>query len=118
MASPVAWLHRVAMNEANRHFRRLRARDRAVVRHGVVNDVEPVDVASAVAIRAALRQLPDRQRAALLLHYIADLPVCDVAGVMNAPEGTVKSLLFRGRAALRHLLDATGTRQQEVTDAR
>ena len=37
---------------------------------------------------AALRQLPDSQREVLALHYLADLPVLEVAEVLGVPEGT------------------------------
>ena len=53
---------------------------------------------------AALRQLPDSQREVLALHYLADLPVLEVAELLGVPEGTVKSRLMRGREALAALL--------------
>ena len=57
-----------------------------------------------VALVAALKQLPEAQRQALVLHHIADLPVHEVARETGAPEGTVKARLARGRAALAVLL--------------
>jgi RNA polymerase sigma-70 factor (ECF subfamily) len=57
-----------------------------------------------VAIAAALGKLPDSQRRALVLYYLADMPVRDVALEMGVPEGTVKASLSRGRAALAGLL--------------
>ena len=53
---------------------------------------------------AALKQLPEKQRRALVLHHIADLPVAQVAHEVGAPEGTVKAWLSRGRTALAALL--------------
>jgi RNA polymerase sigma-70 factor (ECF subfamily) len=46
---------------------------------------------------AALRQLPEPQRRALVLHHVCDLPVHEVAAEVGAPEGTVKARLSRGR---------------------
>ena len=40
----------------------------------------------------------------LALHYLADLPVLEVAELLGVPEGTVKSRLMRGREALAALL--------------
>ena len=62
-----------------------------------------------MALVAALRQLPEPQRQALVLHHIVDLPVHDVAREVGVPEGTIKARLSRGRAALAALLaDDTG----------
>lgn len=42
-----------------------------------------------------LKNLPHRQKAAVLLHYYLDMTVPDVAQVMEIPEGTAKSLIHR-----------------------
>ena len=57
-----------------------------------------------VALVAALEQLPEAQRQALVLHHIADLPVHAVAQEVGVPEGTIKARLSRGRTALAALL--------------
>lgn len=51
-----------------------------------------------------LRELPQRQRAAVLLYYVADMPVRDVAEAMDVAEGTVKALLAQARDKLRTTL--------------
>jgi RNA polymerase sigma-70 factor (ECF subfamily) len=48
----------------------------------------------------AIRTLGPEYRAVVVLHYLADLPVDEVAAVLGAPVGTVKSRLSRARAAL------------------
>jgi hypothetical protein len=48
----------------------------------------------------ALRRLPFEQREAIDLHYLADLPIADIAARTGAPVGMVKARLFRGRDAL------------------
>ena len=53
-----------------------------------------------LALVQALGTLPVRQRQAIVLHYLADLPVEEVAGILTVSGGTVKSLLARGRRAL------------------
>lgn len=55
----------------------------------------------------ALRLLPYRQRQALVLHYVGDLPPHAVASVMGVSEGTVKAHLAQGRAALRKKLEVS-----------
>jgi len=49
----------------------------------------------------ALRQLPARQRSALVLRFYLDLPEVEVARLLGVPPGTVKSWVHRGLARLR-----------------
>lgn len=53
----------------------------------------------------ALRQLPENQRAVLLLVAVEQLPYRDVAKTLGVPLGTVMSRLARARARLRDLMD-------------
>ncbi len=100
---PEAWLRRVAVNIAISRWRRLRrllpVADDQADRAGPEDDG-----AGRADIEAALRTLPVKQRHALLLHHVVGLPVAEVAQEMDAPEGTVKSWLFRGREALQRSL--------------
>ena len=53
-----------------------------------------------VALVTALRTLPERQRVVLVLHYLADLPVGQIAAELRCPIGSVKAWLSRGREGL------------------
>jgi RNA polymerase sigma factor (sigma-70 family) len=49
----------------------------------------------------ALRDLPERQREAIVLRYYAGLSEAEIAGSMGISRGAVKSHTARGMAALR-----------------
>ena len=51
-------------------------------------------------VRRALLTLPRQQRAVIALHYLEDRPVAEIAALLGCSEGTVKTHLSRGRAAL------------------
>jgi RNA polymerase sigma-70 factor (sigma-E family) len=53
---------------------------------------------------AALRQLPPRQRTVLVMRFLLDRPVEEVAEALNCAVGTVKSQSSRGLEALRDVL--------------
>ncbi|HVV74346.1 MAG TPA: RNA polymerase sigma factor [Verrucomicrobiae bacterium] len=54
---------------------------------------------------AALSRLPELQREVLLLHYLEEFPVEQIAEVTQAAVGTVKSRLHYARKALRKLME-------------
>jgi RNA polymerase sigma-70 factor (sigma-E family) len=55
-------------------------------------------------LREALAKVPPRQRAVLVLRYLHDLPVTEVAAMLGCTAGTVKSQTSHGLKALRRLL--------------
>lgn len=57
------------------------------------------------AVVAALRDLPDRQREAIVLRYYADLTEAEIAATMGISRGAVKSHTARGMIALRSALE-------------
>ncbi len=59
----------------------------------------------AAEVRALFARLPAPQRAVLVLHFLEDFPLDDIARVTGAPLGTVKSRLHHAKRALRKLLE-------------
>ena len=57
-----------------------------------------------VALRDALATLPPRMRAAVVLHYYADLTVDGVAAALQRSPNTIKSQLREALSRLRHEL--------------
>jgi RNA polymerase sigma-70 factor, ECF subfamily len=100
---PEAWVRRVALNLAAERARRLRRQARALLRLGPPPHV-PAASAEALALLEALRTLPMRQRQAIVLYHLVDLPVEEVSRLIGVRPGTVKSLLARGRRALANRL--------------
>jgi RNA polymerase sigma-70 factor (ECF subfamily) len=59
-------------------------------------------------VRAAVSQLPDRQRATLILKIYHDLTHEEVAEILGSSVGTVKANLFHALANLRRRMGAAG----------
>jgi RNA polymerase sigma-70 factor (ECF subfamily) len=101
---PLAWIRRVAWNLTRSRWRRHRTAQ-AHLRTQRETHVAPPSP-DRVALEGALAKLPGNQRRAIVLYYLADMSVADIAAQEGASEGTVRSLLHRGRAALAvHLSD-------------
>lgn len=104
------WVYRVVTNLCLDHKRRRRGRD------GSLDEApEPADEAQSVADRMqdaargaalqwALDQLPDRQRLAVVLRHLQDLPNPRIAEVMEISVEAVESLTARGKRSLTRLL--------------
>jgi RNA polymerase sigma-70 factor (ECF subfamily) len=99
--SPEAWVRTVAWRLATSRWRRARASATAMVRPRVP---EPGFDILPSPFLAALSGLSEPQRRAVVLHYLGDLSVAEVAHEVGVSEGTVKVRLFRGRAALADVL--------------
>jgi len=106
---PGGWARRVAINLTFTAGRSSRREQRAYARVGLD---PPVMLADPVSTKfwSEVRSLPPRQRAAVALHYLEDLPLAEVAEVLECSVGTVKGQLFDARRSLANKL---GT--QEVT---
>ncbi|EEE37384.1 RNA polymerase sigma-70 factor [Rhodobacteraceae bacterium KLH11] len=102
------WLYRVTLNLCVDLRRRKRP-------DALENVAEPADGAASVvdrmqdaarkdALQAALDQLPDRQRQAVVLRHIEELSNPEIAGIMDISVEAVESLTARGKRALAAIL--------------
>jgi RNA polymerase sigma-70 factor (ECF subfamily) len=66
------------------------------------------------ALEQALVALPLAHRIAIVLYYINDLSVREIAEILEIPAGTVKSRLYYGRKALKEQLELPADRLSEV----
>jgi RNA polymerase sigma-70 factor, ECF subfamily len=96
---PVAWVHRVAFNLAIQGRRRARRAVRLRDRLGPPGHAPALSVEH-VALVEALGKLSLRHRQVLVLHYLADLSVEQIARELGIAVGTAKSRLSRAREAL------------------
>jgi RNA polymerase sigma factor (sigma-70 family) len=97
--APERWLHRVAINLAHSHYRRKAIERKALSVLGS-RPPEEMEAHRHVESLELLKNLPHRQKAALLLHYYLDMTVPEVAQVMEIPDGTAKTLIHRATRAL------------------
>jgi RNA polymerase sigma-70 factor (ECF subfamily) len=101
---PRAYLKTVALNVARSRYRRRQHLDLLLRRRPAPPEVLAGMSPDRVALLHALRQLSQHEREAIVLHHLADLEVAQVAEMLGAPLGTVKSWLKRGRTKLAGLL--------------
>lgn len=113
-ADPEAWVRHVAFNLARSRWRWFRRRDGSSPVRSMEADLSP-DLDGRLDLYAGLRQLPARQRQVVVLYYLADLSVDQIATEMQVPAGTVKSWLHRARAQLTELLGNAERPGAEVT---
>ncbi len=101
MASPAGWTHRVALNGLRRRHRRRGTESRALAvvgaRLGPHGETDPVGHPE---VWSAVRGLPEKQRVAIVLRYVADLPEAAIAETMGVSRGTVASNLSDARRTL------------------
>lgn len=91
------WTFRVAVNLLRRRQRRL-ALERALLGRERVSTAPEPQVHP--ELWRALRELPQRQREAVALRYVADLTEADVAAAMGVATGTASATLASARRAL------------------
>lgn len=103
-----AYVRRTILTTFVDGHRRLRRWRDALPRLGHESTVpvpDPVDrVTAQVDVRAALGNLPRRERACVVLRYYDDLPLADIADVLGVSVGAVKRYLSTGTRRLEGLL--------------
>lgn len=107
-SAPYTWLYGILRNLVRdgrkKHARRSRL---TLLERRPARDPERLLAAERdrARVRAAVRRLPEGHREVVALFYLDELPVAEVARRLELPAGTVKSRLFKARAALRRALE-------------
>jgi len=109
MQRPAGWVYIVAL----RAGRRQRSAGCAAIAIESTTPDAPEAVLDGLVLAQALERLPERQRIAIVLRFLADLPLAEVAAAMDCAIGTVKSTLHA--ALLR--LGVEMSEQEDESDA-
>lgn len=106
-----AWVHRITVRHAMRRLKKERSArkteaplellDQELLRGAIPDGDIDSRLTARQALVGALSRLPARQRIALALRYVHDLPDAEIAAALGCREGTVHALLSRGRGSLR-----------------
>jgi RNA polymerase sigma-70 factor, ECF subfamily len=103
---PVAWIRTVAARkllDGHRRSSRWRALAPGISRDALAANVV-LEADQHTDLLAAVSNLPHQQRSAIVLYYLNDWSVDDVASALRIAPGTVKSSLFDARSRLRATL--------------
>jgi RNA polymerase sigma-70 factor (ECF subfamily) len=106
-----SWLFGIAHQQCSRHWRE-NIREETLLRKMAEAPEEPFASADHLVLREEqetefmnlLNQLPPAQRSVLLLHYIEEFPLEEIAFITETQVGTVKSRLHYAKKALRNLI--------------
>lgn len=112
---PAGWVRRVAWNLATSQWRRTRRLSAWTPDHDASAAGPTPD---RVDLVSALAKLPTRQRQAVVMHYLGDMSVTEIAEISQVPTGTVKSWMARARTILSAQLSETDTIQFADSGAR
>lgn len=113
------WLYKIAINTTIDFLRKkklqtysldkpIESRDGALKReyadHGAVTDNDLLSTEKSTIIAAAIAELPDHYRQAIILRHTEEKSYEEIAELTSVPLGTVKARIFRAREMLKHKL--------------
>lgn len=77
-------------------------------------DQTSVDLDQRIDLIQAVGRLKDKYKDAIILFYFLDLPISEIASIMNIPKNTVKTYLFRGKKKLKEMLEEVSYDGKEI----
>jgi RNA polymerase sigma-70 factor (ECF subfamily) len=114
-----SWMYRIAHNEAMSFFRSKHARPQVILNEeseALITELEDENADTSVLAEArlsrgeltkALETLPQSYRDALTLRFFEDRSYSEMSDILQVPIGTVSTLLYRAKRALRESLPKT-----------
>jgi RNA polymerase sigma-70 factor (ECF subfamily) len=105
--------HGVAVDRIRRDYKRDRA-EQAQLDDAFNIDEPSFDEEDATDLRGALSRLGVKHREVLVLHFLQDLSIAEIANVVGCSEGTVKSRIHHAKRQLKQILEGVkhGTTNQ------
>jgi RNA polymerase sigma-70 factor (sigma-E family) len=115
-SAPEAYVRRIMYREQVSWLRRRARRPETVVAQVPEPPAgeQPVSVEARLTLQDALRALPPRRRAVLVLRYLEDLSESQVADILGCSVGTVRSQTHKAVTQLRSALPSLGVTNTEV----
>lgn len=115
MDHPHAYLRQIVVNLCRSRFRRekVELRVNALVHRSGEQAQWERDSALRMDLWAAVRKLPERQRACVVLRYLEDMTEREIADALECSIGTVKSQLSKARTKLERELGMDGGGNRE-----
>ena len=110
-----SWLYKIALNECRMRFRRGKSRVDVPYDEQAELELERSQAPDperqmqqrerAEVLRQAFQELPDEQRAVILMKEYQGLKFHEIAGILETPVSTVKSRMYLGLKTLRKLME-------------
>jgi RNA polymerase sigma-70 factor, ECF subfamily len=105
------WLYSVTINKCRDHLRKVKIRQLFTsISHDERNDIPDNsevkgDFDIQEIVRQAVAKLPEKFRVAIIMRDFEGLSYQEIAEMLNSEVGTIKSRVFRGREALKKMLE-------------
>jgi RNA polymerase sigma-70 factor, ECF subfamily len=105
------WLYSVTINKCRDHLRKVKIRQLFTsISHDERNDIPDDsevkgDFDIQEIVRQAVAKLPEKFRVAIIMRDFEGLSYQEIAEMLNSEVGTIKSRVFRGREALKKMLE-------------
>ncbi len=104
-----AWLFQIARNIAIDHYRKMKFRNHAELEENMADKEDSLDASvdrnmTSTHLKQALARLTEDQRDVLVMRFVANMPIAQVAQALHKSEDAIKSLQRRGLFALRAIL--------------
>ena len=106
-----AWLYKIATNCCNtalkrlsRHYRRTADLDAMPPDHSSSPEQHLVFGEALNSIRAAISELPSKQRSALIMRYLVELPYNEIAEALGCSQDSARANVHQALKRLRHVI--------------
>jgi len=109
--NPGAFLYQIARNSVVDHYRE-KGRDKTISVDVIPQIVDPEENAQDKAIlnadisivRKAIQKLKKENQDIIIWYYLEDMPIANIAELMNKPAGTIRVMLHRGLKDLKDII--------------